>query len=51
MTFAKAQAICHARGSELCTKKLEGEGCNYDDVHVWTPEPWEGVGPVSNRSM
>ncbi|CAK9019081.1 unnamed protein product [Durusdinium trenchii] len=36
--MASAQKTCASRGLEICGERLEGYGCGYDEVHVWTPE-------------
>jgi len=38
VNLAEAEHKCAQRGLELCAEKLEGWGCNYDAMPVWTPE-------------
>lgn len=37
--LSTAEAVCAAKGMKLCNEKLEGYGCNYDSMQVWTQEP------------
>eukprot|EP00930_Biecheleria_cincta_P023533 TRINITY_DN16991_c0_g1_i1.p1 TRINITY_DN16991_c0_g1~~TRINITY_DN16991_c0_g1_i1.p1 ORF type:complete len:2142 (-),score=336.15 TRINITY_DN16991_c0_g1_i1:205-6630(-) len=38
VNFAEAEQKCTQRGLGVCAEKLEGFGCDYDDMPVWTPE-------------
>ena len=36
--FGTAAKVCQSKGLQICTQKLEGYGCSYDDIHVWTQD-------------
>ena len=36
--FGTAAKVCQSKGLQICTEKLEGYGCSYDDMHVWTQD-------------
>ena len=38
MRLSTAEQVCKAQGMQLCNQKLEGYGCWYDDMSVWTQE-------------
>ncbi|CAE6922516.1 unnamed protein product [Symbiodinium natans] len=36
--LSTAEKVCAAKGMKLCDQKLEGYGCLYDSMQVWTKE-------------